>query len=257
MTSTTAIEHQHYSSVGSTNDLALDAFREGRVDPLWITAGEQLDGKGRRGRNWVSPPGNFYGSLLLVDPAPSEALPQLAFVISLALHKALSRALPPTVQDRLTVKWPNDLLYSRKKIAGILMEATHMAGRTGIVIGCGINCTTSPVTAPYPVANFAAEGQVISAKAVFQLFSPEVTSVLAEWQAGDNFASIREAWLRRASGVGEEITVRLNDRELHGLFSGLDAAGRLLLSHSENGTSVISAGDVFMLTRPDQAPEGH
>ncbi|WP_306256823.1 biotin--[acetyl-CoA-carboxylase] ligase [Pararhizobium sp. IMCC21322] len=257
MTLSAVIERQHFSSVGSTNDLALDAFRDGRIDPLWITADEQLDGKGRRGRNWVSPPGNFYGSLLLVDPAPSEALPQLAFVISLALHKALSRALPPDVQRQLTVKWPNDLLYDRKKIAGILMEATHLAGRTGIVIGCGINCTTSPVKAPYPVTNFIAEGQVISAEAVFDLFSAQVATVLSDWQAGHNFSSIREAWLQRASGVGEDITVRLNDRELEGRFTGLDAKGRLLLSHPENGTSVISAGDVFMLPLSDQAPEGH
>ncbi|MCR9235722.1 MAG: biotin--[acetyl-CoA-carboxylase] ligase [Alphaproteobacteria bacterium] len=252
-----AIERQHFSSVGSTNDLALDAFRDGRSNPLWVTASEQVDGKGRRGRNWVSPPGNFYGSLLLVDPAPSEALPQLAFVISLALHKALSRALPPDVQRQLTVKWPNDLLYDRKKIAGILMEATHLAGRTGIVIGCGINCTTSPVNAPYQVTNFVAEGQVISAEAVFELFSAEVVNVLADWHAGNNFASIREAWLQRASGVGEEITVRLNDRELKGRFTGLDATGRLLLSHPESGTSVISAGDVFMLPQSGQPPEGH
>jgi BirA family biotin operon repressor/biotin-[acetyl-CoA-carboxylase] ligase len=67
---------------------------------------------------------------------------------------------------------------------------------------------------------------------------------------------VREEWLQRASGVGEEITVRLNDRELKGRFSGLDATGRLLLSHPENGTSVISAGDVFMLPRPDQTPKG-
>lgn len=250
MTPSTAIERQHFTSVGSTNDLALDAFRDGRVDPLWVTADEQVKGKGRRGRNWVSPPGNFYGSLLLVDPAPSEELPQLAFVISLALHKALSRALPPTEQARLTVKWPNDLLFDRKKVAGILMEANHAGGRTGIVIGCGINCATSPVAAPYPVTNFASEGQVISTDALFELFSFEVSAAMSQWQAGEKFGSVREAWLQRASGVGEEITVRLSDRELKGRFTGLDAMGRLLLSHPENGTSVISAGDVFMLPQP-------
>mgnify|MGYP003634350679 CR=1 FL=1 len=134
MTPVKSISHQHFASVGSTNDLALDAFRKGRREALWITADEQVLGKGRRGRGWVSPPGNFYGSLLLVDPAASETLPQMAFVISLALHKALSRALPPTVQTRLTVKWPNDLLYDRKKVAGILMEATQLQSHTGIVI---------------------------------------------------------------------------------------------------------------------------
>lgn len=252
-----AIAHQHFASVGSTNDLALDAFRGGRREPLWITADAQMLGKGRRGRDWVSPPGNFYASLLLVDPAPSEALPQMAFVISLALHKALSRALPPTVQNRLTVKWPNDLLYDRKKVAGILMEATRLQEHTGIVIGCGVNCVNSPDSMPYAVTNFAAEGHIVSAPAIFELFSADVASGLAEWQAGANFAAIRADWLSRASGVGEQITVRLNDRELTGRFDGLDGQGRLLLSHPENGTSVISAGDVFMLPQQSRAPEGH
>uniref|UniRef100_UPI002741E0B9 biotin--[acetyl-CoA-carboxylase] ligase n=1 Tax=Pararhizobium sp. IMCC3301 TaxID=3067904 RepID=UPI002741E0B9 len=257
MTPLKSIAHQHFASVGSTNDLALDAFREGRREALWVTADEQLLGKGRRGRDWVSPPGNFYGSLLLVDPASSETLPQMAFVISLALHKALSRALPPTVQTRLTVKWPNDLLYDRKKVAGILMEATQLQDRTGIVIGCGVNCVTSPDSMPYAVTNFAAQGHNISVPVMFKLFSAEVAAALADWQAGANFAAIRADWLSRASGVGELITVRLNDRELTGRFDGLDEQGRLLLSHPENGTSVISAGDVFMLPQQSRPPEGH
>ena len=239
MTPVKSISHQHFASVGSTNDLALDAFRKGRREALWITADEQVLGKGRRGRGWVSPPGNFYGSLLL------------------ALHKALSRALPPTVQTRLTVKWPNDLLYDRKKVAGILMEATQLQSHTGIVIGCGVNCVTSPDSMPYAVTNFAAEGHNISVPALFKLFSTEVAVALAGWQAGAKFAAIRADWLNRASGVGEQITVRLNNRELTGRFDGLDEQGRLLLSHPENGTSVISAGDVFMLPQQSRAPEGH
>lgn len=249
MASSSTIEREHHSSVGSTNDLALDAFRAGRLEALWFTADEQVGGKGRRGRNWVSPVGNFYGSLLLVNPASSECLPQLAFVISLALHRAISRALPPTVQNELTVKWPNDLLFSRKKISGILLEATQHDGRTGVVIGCGVNCSSSPTDAPYPVANFATEGHPISANALFDLLNDELSNCLVEWQRGENFLAIRDAWLARASGVGENIVVRLSNEELHGKFVGLDEDGRLLLSRPGHGTSVISAGDVFMLPR--------
>lgn len=247
MTSNLAIERKHYSSVGSTNDLALDAFRAGRLEALWVTADEQVGGKGRRGRNWVSPIGNYYGSLLLVNPASPDSLPQLAFVISLALHRALSLALPPTVQNELTVKWPNDLLFSRKKVSGILLEAAQHDGRTGVVIGCGVNCAVSPVDTPYPVANFAAEGYPISADALFDLLNPELSACLREWQRGANFSAIRDAWLARASGVGENIVVRLSNEELHGKFVGLDEDGRLLLSRPGHGTSIISAGDVFML----------
>lgn len=249
MASKSIIEREHHSSVGSTNDLALDVFRAGRLQALWVTADEQVGGKGRRGRNWASPVGNFYGSLLLVNPASADSLPQLAFVISLALHKAISRALPPTVQNDLTVKWPNDLLFCRKKVSGILLEASQHNGRTGVVIGCGVNCASSPTDVPYPVANFASEGYPISANTLFELLNEELSACLVEWQRGANFSAIRHAWLARASGVGENIVVRLSSEELQGKFVGLDEDGRLLLSRPGHGTSVISAGDVFMLPR--------
>ena len=83
---------------------------------MWITAVSQSAGRGRRGRDWVSQPGNLYASLLLADPAPAERAAQLSFVAALAVHDALTRAAPE-LAARLTLKWPNDVLCDGRSCA--------------------------------------------------------------------------------------------------------------------------------------------
>src|SRR5215813_6996059 len=111
-------------SVGSTNVEALTRARAGERGPLWITARTQSAGRGRRGSAWVSPPGNLYATLLLTDPAPTEAAPQLSFVAALALFDAVAECAPQ-LGPALKVKWPNDLLLGQAKVAGILIESEN------------------------------------------------------------------------------------------------------------------------------------
>src|SRR6267378_2624975 len=93
-------------TVGSTNAEALAYARAGERGPLWVTARAQTAGRGRRGRVWVSEPGNLYATLLLTDPAPPERAAQLSFVAALAVHDAIAR-LAPALAPRLALKWPN------------------------------------------------------------------------------------------------------------------------------------------------------
>src|SRR5262245_36304924 len=79
-----------YDVLGSTNAEALECARRGERGPLWITAARQTAGHGRRGRPWVSPPGNLYATLLLTAPGPAEHWPQLSFVAALAAHDAVA-----------------------------------------------------------------------------------------------------------------------------------------------------------------------
>ena len=124
----------------STNVEALALARKGERGPLWVTAQRQTGGRGRRGRTWVSEPGNLHASLLLTDPAPAEHWPELAFVAALAVHDAVAE-VAPALRPQLAIKWPNDLLLDGKKFAGILIEGEGGRGDGGAVaVGIGVNC---------------------------------------------------------------------------------------------------------------------
>ena len=236
------VRHLAYEALGSTNAEALALARAGERGPLWITAARQSAGRGRRGNEWVSPPGNLYATLLLGEPAPPRAAAQLSFVAALGLHDAVSAVAPP-LAPRLKLKWPNDLLLDGDKLAGILIEGESMPA-FAVAVGIGVNCASHPDGTLHPATDLAAAGATATPAQVFAALAPAMADRLAQWQAGQGFASIRSDWLDRASGLGEPIKVRLPDKELAGRFAGLDADGRLLLEGAA-GVSAIAAGDVF------------
>jgi len=226
----------------STNAEALALARQGEHGPQWITAERQSAGRGRRGRAWVSEPGNLYASFLLTGQVPPEHWPELSFVAALAVHDAVTE-VAKGVRPQLAIKWPNDLLLSGAKFAGILIEGE--GGEEGAVaIGIGVNCTNHPTGTDHPATDLAAAGADVSPGTLFAALSIKVLGRLAQWNLGEGFATIRADWLARAAGLGETVRVHLADRELSGRFEGIDDAGRLKLALPEGGIEVIAAGDV-------------
>jgi len=236
------VRHIAYETLGSTNAEALVRARAGERGPLWITAALQETGRGRRGKDWSSPPGNLYASLLLTDPAPQALASQLSFVAALALHDAVA-ACAPQLGPLLKVKWPNDLLLGGAKIAGILIEA-ESGPPFAAVIGMGVNCTSHPDETPYPAADLAAAGAVVTPEPLLRALAGAMQTRLAQWDRGAGFAAIRADWLKRAAGLGETLQVRLPEREFSGVFEGLDEAGRLLVRGAD-GMTAVTAGEVF------------
>jgi BirA family biotin operon repressor/biotin-[acetyl-CoA-carboxylase] ligase len=228
-------------TVGSTNAEALRCARAGERGPLWLTARAQTAGRGRRGRAWVSEPGNLYATLLLTDPAPPARAAQLSFVAGLAVHDAISH-FAPALAPRLTLKWPNDVLCGGRKAAGILIEAE---GSTPFVVavGIGVNCRHHPEGTEYPATDLAAAGADVSAEQLFTALSDTMLTRLREWEAG--FPLIRTEWLQRAAGLGGDLRVRLGSRELSGRFEALDDSGRLMLRRPDGTLETIAAGEVF------------
>jgi BirA family biotin operon repressor/biotin-[acetyl-CoA-carboxylase] ligase len=234
-----------HAVLDSTNAQALSLAQSGERGPVWIVAERQTAGRGRRGRAWVSQPGNLFASLLLTAVAPSERQPQLSLVTALALHDALAE-VAPSHKPLITIKWPNDLLLRGKKIAGILIEAA--GGENGAVaIGIGVNCASHPASTDYPATDLAAAGVAISPAMLFGPLSLKMIGRLAQWNGGEGFATVRADWLARAAGIGEEISVRLVDRELSGRFETLDQTGSLVLRLPSGRLETITAADVLLL----------
>jgi BirA family transcriptional regulator, biotin operon repressor / biotin---[acetyl-CoA-carboxylase] ligase len=239
-----------HDTLGSTNAEALALARAGEHGPLWVTAGRQTAGRGRRGNAWTSEPGNLYASLLLTDAVPAGRAPELCFVAALALHDAVSglSANPPLsgggIGESLQLKWPNDLLIDGAKFAGILIEAESVQGRApAVAIGIGVNCAHHPADVPYPATDLAARGITVTPQALLERLSAAMQARLAQWEAG--FAATRADWLARAAGLGGDIVVRLPDRELAGTFETLDRMGRLMLRLPAGTLEAITVGEVF------------
>jgi BirA family biotin operon repressor/biotin-[acetyl-CoA-carboxylase] ligase len=234
-----------HDTIGSTNAEGLALARAGDRGPLWIVARRQTAGRGRRGRTWVSQPGNLYASLLLTDSSRPEHAAELSFVAVLALYDAIAGRIPG-LANRLAVKWPNDLLIDRMKFAGILIEGEGAA----VVIGIGVNCAHHPASTDFPATDLAAAGVRATPESLFGPLSAAMVSRLTQWDRGVGFPTIRADWLARATRLGKIIRVVLPEGERSGVFEGIDERGRLVLRLPDGTMQTIAAGDV--LTGPRQ-----
>ena len=194
----------------------------------------QEAGRGRQGRTWVSAEGNFYGSTL-VELRPSDPPPQ---TLSLAAGLALIEAVETAVPDQpLMLKWPNDLMLSGKKLAGILLE------RSGerVAVGVGVNLASAPDLSDRPCASLLGQ---ISPQAFAPLLAGSFARLLALWRSSEP-ALLMQAWLTRAHALGTALTVHSSaDEVISGRFDGLEPDGALRLLADDGSLKIVRAGDV-------------
>ena len=233
-----------HHTLGSTNAEALSRARAGAHGPLWVTAAQQTAGRGRRGNVWTSEPGNLYATLLLTGAAPPAHLPELCFVVALAVRDSIVD-MAPQLAAKLKLKWPNDLLLDGAKLAGILIEAESVGGLTVAAAGIGMNCAHHPDNLAYPATSLATAGAAIAPDALLPALSHAMVSRLAQWGRGSGFAAIRAEWLKHAANIGGDIHVRLAGRELSGRFETLDRMGRLMLRLPAGNLEAITVGELF------------
>jgi BirA family biotin operon repressor/biotin-[acetyl-CoA-carboxylase] ligase len=129
----------HYEHVASTMDLIHELADRGAEAGTIVVAGEQLQGRGSRGRPWHSPPGGLWLSALF-RPAAVGGLEVLSVRVGLAVVQALESRVHPPVH----LKWPNDLIVGGRKLGGILCEARwHGGALAWVAVGVGLNVRNS------------------------------------------------------------------------------------------------------------------
>lgn len=231
--------------IGSTNEEAKRLASANALAGTLIWAGEQLAGRGRRGRSWNSPPGNLYLSLLLRPACPPAQACQLSFVTAVALTDAVTSLLPAGTS--VTLKWPNDVLVGGAKISGILLEAGAAADRSveWLVIGVGVNLVSHPTDTAYPATDLAREGAAVCSPGdALAIFAERFECWHAIWDK-EGFSPVRARWLALARGIGGAIEIRLEGETLQGLFSNLDETGALMLDMPDGTRRRITTGDLF------------
>ncbi|MCF1709576.1 biotin--[acetyl-CoA-carboxylase] ligase [Tabrizicola sp. J26] len=234
-------------SVDSTNAEAARLAAE-MAGPCWVLGLEQTGGRGRRGRPWVSPKGNFYATLLMHPTEAPDVVALRSFAAALALRDALVgiTGLP----DAFQLKWPNDVLLNGGKLAGILLESAGQGGRVGhLAIGIGVNLISAPDPATVepgavaPVSLLSEIGLRVTPEAFLDRLAPAYARREAVF-VRDGFAPLREAWLAHAARLGEPIRARTGTRTDEGVFETIDASGALVLRQPD-GRLAIPAAEVF------------
>lgn len=236
-----------FETIDSTMSEAERQAKAGAADGTLILADEQTAGRGRRGRQWATPPGNLALSLLLRPRGALQEVALLSFVAGLALHDSLSTH--SELSGRLTLKWPNDVLIDGSKLSGLLLESrSDPQGRPEwLIIGMGVNLAWAPKETPYPAISLA---EVMSvpprAERIVRGWAEAFDQRRRTFDAG-GFAALRPDWKAAAQGLGGPLTARLSDGTvLEGRFEDLAEDGNLLLAlPGEGRPRAISAGDVY------------
>jgi BirA family biotin operon repressor/biotin-[acetyl-CoA-carboxylase] ligase len=205
-----------------------------------IIAGEQFAGRGRNDRRWSSPPGKgIYATVLITRPLRELPLIPLAMANFIATH------LRTTYGIDARIKWPNDVLVGRRKIAGILMEARIQDDRVFLLIGIGINVE--------PVDDDARPNAVAISEVAERGFWNVGESIREFVFAIDEFFSgpfevgtVRDQWSSLCvHQPGDPIHCVIGERIIDGTWSRIDEHGRAVLTTAEGETS-LSAGDLFL-----------
>ena len=274
----TGIPVETLATIDSTNAEAKRRAQSGMRGPVWLRADAQTAGVGRSGREWHSPQGNLFATLLTPWAGKLGDAALMSFVACLAVADALDfiltddatfarnelggsrhsgdSAVPPprggalrhpserliSQQDRVTLKWPNDALLDGKKVAGVLLEA----GSNWLAIGIGINLAHKPTETRWPAIALADVTSAPTPADVLSIVARAFDNRQRQFET-EGFAPIRTAWLARAARLGETIEARLANASHSGIFNGIAEDGALLLG-TDTGEKRLAAADIYFPT---------
>lgn len=221
-----------FEKTDSTNEQALLAVKQMRALPLACFAEEQAQGRGRRGKVWISPPrANIYLSLAWSFDLPANELGCL----SLAMGVAVARVLNGIGLSSCRLKWPNDVLFDGKKIAGILIETTQLAAKkTTAIIGIGLNFELSETLSVKPEQAWVDVVSLLrDSPSSCTIGRSELAGLLLQecMHICDNFAQTRNALMVEYQRYDicrqQAVNVYLEDEVLQGVALGVEASGEI------------------------------
>jgi len=230
-----------YSEVESTMDVARSLAEEGKIGV--VVAEKQNRGRGRRGRNWLSPEGGLYFTLIVRPEIPSKK----AHLLSLASGVAVARAIKKEYDLSVTLKWPNDVLYGGRKVAGILLEmAPGEKVPKYALIGIGVNVN-------HPVSQFESSGVALCEILGRRLSRDELLrSILKElYNIFEDFSpeEVLSTWRTLSDTLGRKVRVASPEGLFIGMACGVDEEGALILKTEEGRKIRILAGDCLYLRK--------
>ncbi|MDF1565833.1 MAG: biotin--[acetyl-CoA-carboxylase] ligase [Deltaproteobacteria bacterium] len=244
-------ELHHRAVIDSTNALANILASEGAFHGEAVVAEHQSEGRGRRGRTWISPPEqNIYLSVILRPDLPALRAPELTFVAGVAIAESLRTAFNLPVD----LKWPNDLLVNGLKLAGILTELSASGDRIGyVVLGLGLNVNMEAADFPAEIASTATSLRIELGQPLDRpLLCAALLSSLEVWYdrwLEEGFGPVREMWQALSATLQRPVRIHLGDdvQGFDGVAEGIDERGSLLVRRANGVLERVVAGEVVHL----------
>ncbi len=264
---------RYFPKVGSTNDLAIRWAQAGAADFSLVVADEQSAGRGRLNRQWFTPPGSGLALSVILRPenlpvdvisAPPQtdlhtAITRLTALGALAVCETLNEALSPVLPAQ--IKWPNDVIATRRKLAGVLVELQWSGEKLiAAILGIGVNVTSAAVPPPGEV-NFPATcvEEVVDSPVDRWVLLHDILVHLLRWREQMASEKFLLAWLARLAFRGEWVTIVLeNESEqdappsLEGQVAGLNSDGSLRLRLRSGEITPVHFGEIHL--RPVDKP---
>lgn len=232
--------------IDSTNDEAKRLAEDGRENGTVIVADNQLSGRGRRGRSWISEGKNSIAMSILLRPSFS---PDKASMVTLVMALAVADVLSKLTEEEVKIKWPNDIIINKKKVCGILTEMAAEKGAIDhIIIGVGINVNQKDM--PEEIASFASSmfiesdgirysrSQIILA--ILEFFE-YYYDIFVEREDFSDLVSVYETYL---INIGNEVKVLDPKGEFTGTATGINDYGELVIQKENGEFTRVSSGEV-------------
>lgn len=248
-------ETLRFDSIPSTNLEAARRAREGAAEGLCIVASEQTAGRGRLGRQWLSPRNaGIYCSTLLRPQFDQNFWPLITLMSAVVVNDALLVACALQTD----IKWPNDILHDEMKLCGILAEIVETPTGRAVVVGIGINLTNESFP-PELIATATSVSAATGRQSNLEQVLTQLQSCFVSWYGRLNRAAgpgdIVTAWSERSSfAEGKEIWISDGDAEFCGTTRGLTIEGALKIETETGQLRIVRAGDVSL--RPRRAVKG-
>jgi len=233
-----------FQKIPSTMDEAARLAREGTADGTVVVAETQTSGRGRFGRNWVSPQGNIYMSVVFRPTI--DALPFLSMLAGVATVQTIRK----TTGSSPKIKWPNDVMLGGKKVSGILVESV-MEGDSVCyaVLGIGLNVNLDPSQnaeiSGIATSLEAVAGKPLAREELLRQLLQDLDSLYLKLCQGQ---TPLEPWRAMLETLGQRVQVSWRNESYVGLAEGIDALGNLQLRLDDGQLLTMTAGDVTLRT---------
>lgn len=217
---------------------------QGAEEGLLVRVRTQTAAVGRRGQPWRCSAGGLYAGLVLRPEEPPRVAAQLALVAAVALGSAIAEHVAPPAE--LHYRWPNDVLLNQAKVASVQMEQGAFEADSGrwLVLGLYANVASAPDGPDFDAAALQVEGACeATASQLLVSFARHFLVAVDRW-VNEGFASVRKAWLHRAHGIGDEVSVVAAGHTHSGRMLDLADDGALLLGRG-GAVERLTIGDAY------------